>query len=122
MAFKSENGAEGLTKRLRERFVTFGVPEELTSDGGPQYTAGKIQAFHKSWGVHHRVSSVVNPHANCRAEVAVKSVKRIMMDNTAGNGSLEIRQISTRHPCLQELDRSRDRSVACNDSLWAPHP
>ena len=90
MVFKSENGAEGLVKRLRECFVTFGVPEELTSDGGPQFTAGKTQAFLESWGVHHRLSSVANPHANCRAEVAVKSVKRMMMDNTANNGSLDV--------------------------------
>ena len=90
MVFKAENGAEGLVKRLRECFVTFGVPEELTSDGGPQFKAAKTQAFLTSWGVHHRVSSVANPHANCRAEVAVKTVKRMMMDNTAANGSLDV--------------------------------
>ena len=86
MAFKSENGADGLIERLRECFVTFGVPEELTSDGGPQFTASKTQSFLSSWGVHHRLTSVANPHANCRAEVGVKTVKRMMMDNTAGNG------------------------------------
>ena len=90
MTFKSENGAEGLVKRLRECFVTFGVPEELTSDGGPQFTANKTKTFLTSWGVHHRLTSVANPHANCRAEVAVKTVKRMMMDNTASNGSLDV--------------------------------
>ena len=40
MVFKSENGTDGLVRRLRETFVTFGVPEELTTDGGPQFTAG----------------------------------------------------------------------------------
>ena len=35
MVYQSESGAEGLVKRLRETFVTFGIPEELTSDGGP---------------------------------------------------------------------------------------
>ena len=90
MVFRSEHGADGLVKRLREVFVTFGVPEELTSDGGPQFTAGKSQQFLKSWGVHHRLTSVANPHANCRAEVAVKTVKRMLMDNTSANGSIHI--------------------------------
>ena len=45
MVFKSECGAKGLVKRLRETFVTFGIPEELTSDGGLQFTAGVTQAF-----------------------------------------------------------------------------
>ena len=87
---RSESGAEGLIKRLRETFVTFGVPEELTSDGGPQFTAGKTQEFLKSWGVHHRLTSVANPHANCRAEIAVKTVKRMLMDNTGPTGSLDV--------------------------------
>ena len=90
MVFRSEGGADGLVKRLRESFVTFGVPEELTSDGGPQFTAGKTQQFLKSWGVRHRLSSVANPHANCRAEIAVKTVKRMLMDNTSSSGSLDV--------------------------------
>ena len=45
MVFKSASGADGLVKRFRE---TFGVPEELTSDVGPQFTAGKSQEFLKS--------------------------------------------------------------------------
>ena len=90
MVFLAESGAEGLVKRLREVFVTFGVPEELTSDGGPQFTAGRTREFLKSWSVHHRITSVANPHANCRAEIAVKTVKRMLMDNTGPTGSLDI--------------------------------
>ena len=90
MVFRSENGAEGLVKRLREVFVTFGVPEELTSDGGTQFTAGKTQEFLRSWGVRHRLTSVANPHANCRAEIAVKTIKRMLMDNTSPGGSIDI--------------------------------
>ena len=56
MVSKSESGADGLVKRFRETFVTYGVPEELTSDGGPQFTAGKTQEFLKSWGVNHRLT------------------------------------------------------------------
>ena len=70
-----------MSKRLREVFVTFGVPEELTSDGGPQFTAGKTQEFLKSWGVYHRHNLVENPHANCRAQIAVKTVGRMLKDN-----------------------------------------
>jgi hypothetical protein len=90
MVYRSEHGAEGLVKRLRETFVTFGIPEELTSDGGPQFTAGKTQDFLKTWGVKHRISSVANPHANCRAELAVKSVKRMITDNISASGSLDV--------------------------------
>ena len=89
---RSESGADGLTKLLRETFVTFGIPEELTFDGGPQFIAGKMQEFLKLWGVHHRLTSVANQHGNCRAEVAVKTVKRMLMDNTDPTGSLDVDQ------------------------------
>ena len=45
MVYRSESGAEVFIKRLPEILVTFGIPEELTSDGGQQYTAGKTQDF-----------------------------------------------------------------------------
>ena len=72
MVFQSERGADRLIKQLRKVFVTFGVPKELTSDGGPQFTADKTQEFLKSWGVNHRLTSVANPHPNRRAEITVK--------------------------------------------------
>ena len=43
------NRADGLIKCLREEFVTYGIPEELSSDGGPQFIAAETQAFLKAW-------------------------------------------------------------------------
>lgn len=90
IVFKESGTSTNLVKRLRDVFITFGIPEELTSDGGPQFTAEETQEFLKSWGVHHRRSSVGNPHANARAEIAVKSVKRMLMANTSPTGSLDV--------------------------------
>ena len=90
IVYRSESGAEGLIKLQRETFVTFGIPEELTSDGGPQFKAGDAQDFLNTWGVRHMISSVANPQANCRAELAVKTVKRMLMDNITATGSLDV--------------------------------
>ena len=90
MVFQQPGKAEHLINTLRSIFGTFGAPEELTSDGGPQFTAGITQDFLKSWDVHHRLTSVANPHANSRAEIAVKTVKRILQANTNAVGSLEV--------------------------------
>ena len=65
---------------LRDMFTTFGISEELTSDGGPEYTSHEVQKFLAKYGVIHRKSSVGNPHANQRAEVGVKTIKRLLKE------------------------------------------
>ena len=39
--YSSSNGASGLISSLRGVFSTFGIPEELASDGGPEFTAAE---------------------------------------------------------------------------------
>ena len=83
-----QSGAEGLITCLRNCFARFGVPTELSSDGGPEFTAHQTSKFFKCWGVHHRNSSAYHPQSNGRAEVAVKTMKRLLRSNTGANGSL----------------------------------
>ena len=85
---ETANGSNGLIRSLRRVFVTFGIAEELSSDGGTEFTASQTKVFLKAWRVNHRFSSVAFPHSNNRAEVGVKSVKRLLLDNTDAGGSL----------------------------------
>ena len=86
---KAENGSTGLTTCLKRIFVTFGISEELASDGGTELTSHETSKFLENWGVYHRQSSTAFPHSNCRAEVGVKTIKRMLMDNVQADGSLE---------------------------------
>lgn len=81
-------GSAGLIRHLRSFFGTFGVPVELSSDGGPEFTAARTADFLRLWQVEHRVSSVGFPQSNGRAEVAVKTAKRLLASNTGPTGSL----------------------------------
>ena len=93
VVFRAEQdctGSKGLISHLRLMFSTFGVPEEIASDGASEFNSAETRNFLKTWQVYHRLSSVAFPHSNCRAEVAVKQVKRNITDNCSPSGSLNI--------------------------------
>ena len=83
------SGARGLIRCLRVLFSIFGVPAELSSDGGPEFSASLTKEFLDKWDVKHRVSSAYFPQSNGRAEVAVKAAKRLLRANTGSNGTLD---------------------------------
>ena len=74
---------------LRRLFSTFGVPHELSSDGGPEFSSSETAKFLKDWNVHHRISSAHYAESNGRAEVSVKSTKRLLRSNIGRSGSLD---------------------------------
>ena len=73
---------------LRHWFCTFGAPQELSSDGGPPFDSEEYHHFLLNWGVTKRQSSAYYPQSNGRADLAVKTAKRILTTNTDGSGSL----------------------------------
>ena len=85
--FPSAASSKELMKRFRDIFTTFGVPQEITTDGGPQFSSHDLVLFLEKWGVQHRKSAPYNPHANLRAETAVKSAKRILTSKSKSDGS-----------------------------------
>ena len=85
--FEKEATTEKVIEIFKTSFSTFGVAENLSSDNDTRFRSHAFQEFLKLWGVSHRVSSDYNPHSNLRAETAVKSAKRILLDNTKSDGS-----------------------------------
>ena len=84
----SDGSSIKLNEWLRQFFATYGIPEELSSDGGKTYTSYETQKFLSNYGIKHRLSSVAYPHSNQRAELTVKSMKRLIRENTGADGNL----------------------------------
>lgn len=62
-------------------FTEFGVPEEMSCDGGPPFNSATFNQFLDRWGIQKRLSSAYYPQSNGRAESAVKSADRILHGN-----------------------------------------
>ena len=84
--FKLDGKSMALLKTSRKLFTQFGVPEEISTDGGPPFNSSDWSQFLKQWGIKHRNSSANYPQSNGRAELAVKSCKRMLRGNTVGGG------------------------------------
>ena len=56
--------------------------------------AGEFQDCLKTYGVVHRVSSVGFPHANTRAEVGVKTAKRLLRTHISPTGNINTAEIT----------------------------
>ena len=76
-----------LLRVLRDLFATYGIPEEISLDGGPQFQH-TYMGFLKKWGIDSRLSSVGYAQSNGQAEAGVKMIKRILTDSVLKDGSL----------------------------------
>ena len=85
----SRDTSECLLAVLRNYFATFGIPITFTSDGAKIFTSKSVEDFFHRYGVLHRITTAYNPKSNKRAEIAVKSAKRIIRDNLSQTGSLD---------------------------------
>ena len=94
IALSPRSDAESVCTHLRRWFTTFGVPQELTSDGGPPFDSSMYLQFLTHWGVVCRLSSAHYPKGNGRAELGVKSGKRLLMANVDTSGSLNKDEVS----------------------------
>ena len=87
--YQGKGGSHVLVTTLSQAFSSFGIPETLTSDGGPQYISGATENFLARLGVHHRLSSVGFPHSNQKAEKAVGAAKKVIRDAVKPSGDLD---------------------------------
>ena len=78
-----------IEKHIRDIFIRYGRPDQLDSDGGPQFQSSQFTEFLKNWNVKHRVSSPYYPQSNGRAELGVKTAKRLLRENTGPDGSID---------------------------------
>ncbi|XP_015748130.1 PREDICTED: uncharacterized protein LOC107327924 [Acropora digitifera] len=63
---------------VKSAFARHGIPSEVISDNGPQYSSKEFESFAKSWEFKHTITSPLNPQANGLVEKAVQTVKSLL--------------------------------------------
>ena len=94
---------------LRQLFSAYGLPEQLVTDNGPQFTSEEFALFAKQNGIKHIRTSPYHPASNGAAERLVQTFKQAMKA-AANNGltlhhqlsSFQMAYRSTTHPTTGE--------------------
>ena len=60
---------------LKSQFARHGIPNEVRSDNGPQFSASEFQKFAKEWDFEHLTSSPYHAQSNGKVEKAVSTAK-----------------------------------------------
>ena len=74
---------------LRELFARYGIPRQLVSDNGSQFTSDEFNQFISSNGIRHIHTSPYHPSSNGAAERMVQTVKRAINSSKQEGLSLE---------------------------------
>ena len=67
-----------IVPHLKSIFAKFGIPEEVLSDGSPQFSSFAFQNFAKHYGFYHTLSSPRCAQNNGEATRAVQTVKNLL--------------------------------------------
>ena len=91
---------------MKAHFSRYGIPEQLVTDNGPQFSLSKFHHFTTKWDIQHTIRSPHHPQSNGKAEAAVKSAKRILKKTAKTGEDPYISMLNIRNTLQQGVDLS----------------
>lgn len=100
---KEDQESSTVIEFFKEQFARHGIPEQVITDGGPQYSSRVFRDFATCYGFQHIMSSPEYPQSNGFAESQVKVLKNIMKKAKKSNTDLCLALLEWRNTPIQGL-------------------
>ena len=72
----TDKSSQIVINKIKKIFARHGIPKELHTDNGPEYTAQSFKHFTEQWDFRHVTSSPHFPQSNGFVELAIQTVKK----------------------------------------------
>lgn len=70
---------------FKDIFVLFGIPWEIVTDRGPQFTSHRIQELVEKYKIHHSITTPYHPQENGQVESTNKVIEGILSKTMASH-------------------------------------
>ena len=102
------------TAVLRDLFSSYGLPEEVVSDNGPQFVSHDFTNFMKMNGIKHTLTPPYHPASNVAAEHSVQILKQALRKQVASHHEGQLK-LTIEHRLANVLFRNRNtpNTVTC---------
>ena len=81
--------AEKTITELHKIFASYGLPEQLVTDNGPQFTSSEFDVFMKCNGIKHILTAPYHPKSNREAERTVQTFKNSLLAQKMGKEDVQ---------------------------------
>ena len=88
--------SHAVTEKMKTYCAMFGRPDEIMTDGGPQYSGKQFKEFTKNWGICHTMSSPHYPRSNGFIERHVRHVKPIIRKTIRNGEDIQLTLLNLR--------------------------
>ncbi|XP_044731834.1 uncharacterized protein K02A2.6-like isoform X2 [Chrysoperla carnea] len=107
---------------IKRWFATFGIPDQLNSDGGPQFTSQEFQIFMNQWNIKHRISSPHFARSNGLAERYVQEGKILLKKCIKENSDIYLALLNNRNTPRGNIGSPAQRLMGRKTKSLLPCP
>ena len=116
-------------RKLKTHMARYGIPDEVVSDSGSQYTSREFKDFAKEYGFKHVTTSSYHHQSNGKAESAVQEAKKILKKAAASRSDPYLALLAHRNtpqegfgtsPAQRLLSRRTKTNLPTSSNLLKP--
>ena len=98
-------------RKLKAHFARHGIPEQLVTDNGSQFTSRDFLKFSRDWDFEHLTSSPHHSQGNGKAESAVKEAKKILRKCRVSGSDAFLALLDHRNTPPAKLEERKQRQA-----------